>query len=979
VVPASHGRVRHLFISLVPFALVALALAPRLATAALATDVIVPVDAGIGATSITTPAFSTHQPNELLLAFIATDGKTTGAMSVTSVTGGGLTWTLVRRTNVQLGTSEVWRAFVPSSLTGVAVRAALAQSVASSMTVVSFTGADPSGAGGSGAIGATAGANARPGAPAASLVTTRANSWTWGVGNDWDGATPRTVPAPQVKVHEYLSPTGDTFWAQRQGSPSVPVGTTVTINDTAPTGDRYNLTVVEVLPSPASGFTIAGSVGPGAAGVGVLVTLTGAASLTTSTDATGAFAFGALANGTYTVTPSRPGYTFDPPSATVTVTGADVTGLAFTATAVPTYTLSGTITPAANGAGSIVSLGGSPSAVTSADASGAYAFPGLPAGTYTVTPSRSGYVFTPASAPVTITSADITGIDFAAAPVPPPPLLDPNLQDFIPAAGFAIQGTGAARVLQYTHDTFNGGPGPLVIQPTYNPASGNYQGVQYVYSLNGTAWTIQKRIPVAGAFVFHAAHGHFHFPFASYGLYDVAPGGGVGTPVALSPKTGFCIDDSYLYAPALPNAGAIGNLGSCSNPTALRGLDIGAVDEYDKSDPGQSIPLSGVANGTYWFKAVVDPENFFEDADPSNQETDVLLAIADSTVTVLQTVYPVLAPPPAIALASPLEGSAVTGIVDLTVTTAVTGGVQYLVDGLPFGAPVADPPGHRLAWNTGVIPNGTHWLAAQVTDANGRIGTSPVVSVTVANSGVADTIPPIVALDDPEPNSFVSAIVSVSATVASDVPVTGVQFLADGVALGAPLTAPPYVTTWNTQALANGPHVLTVTATDASGLTGSSGPVTVVVNNTQPPDAITKDVVVSVDGLEILQTPAFSTSSADEWLVAFAAYAGPATGGQSLSIGGAGLAWKLLVRSNTQSGTSEIWAAHTTRALTNVSVTCAPVLVGYTGSLTVIAFGHVSGPNIVNRTSSPGGAPDVFLPGVSAGSWVFAVGNDPLH
>src|SRR5207244_2529114 len=100
---------------------------PRHASATLATDAIVPVDAGTAATSIATPAFATHSPNELLLAFVSTDGKTTAATTVTGVTGGGLTWSLVRRTNVQLGTSEVWRAFAPAALSGVIVRATLSQ------------------------------------------------------------------------------------------------------------------------------------------------------------------------------------------------------------------------------------------------------------------------------------------------------------------------------------------------------------------------------------------------------------------------------------------------------------------------------------------------------------------------------------------------------------------------------------------------------------------------------------------------------------------------------------------------------------------------------------------------------------------------------------------------------------------------------------------------------------------------------------
>src|SRR5262249_50182203 len=155
---------------------------------------------------------------------------------------------------------------------------------------------------------------------------------------------------------------------------------------------------------------------------------------------------------------------------------------------------------------------------------------------------------------------------------------------------------------------------------------------------------------VAGAFEFHAEHGHFHFPFAAYGLYVSNPDGSIGAAVALSTKVGFCIADSFLYAPNLPNAGALGNLGSCSHPTSLRGIDIGAVDEYDQTDDGQSISLAGVPDGTYWLRAVVDPDDYFAENDERNNETDVQVAISGNGVTVLQTVTPVLAPPPAVGL-----------------------------------------------------------------------------------------------------------------------------------------------------------------------------------------------------------------------------------------------------------------------------------------------------------------------------------------
>ena len=218
-------------------------------TNALSTDAIVFKDNSSRSTTIVTAAFSTTSTNELLLAFVSADAPTVGTnTTVSSMTGAGLTWTLVRRTNVQRGTAEIWRAFAATALTNVTVTATLSSSQPASMTVVTLTGADTTGTGGSGAIGATQTKNASTGAPTASLVTTRNNSWVFGVGNDWDGAFATTPGANQTQIHQLLLRRLDTFWVQRQNATTPLSGTTVTINDTAPTNHRYNLTLVEVLP-----------------------------------------------------------------------------------------------------------------------------------------------------------------------------------------------------------------------------------------------------------------------------------------------------------------------------------------------------------------------------------------------------------------------------------------------------------------------------------------------------------------------------------------------------------------------------------------------------------------------------------------------------------------------------------------------------------------------------------------------------------
>jgi len=941
---------------------------------ALGLDVVTSADRSASGTSITSPAFSTRSGNELLLAFVSTDARSAG-VAVTGVTGGNLTWVLVRRTNTQLGTAEIWRAFAPSLLSNATVRATLSQSVAASITVVSFTGADTAGANDAGAIGATAGASAPSGAPSASLVTTRDGSWVFGVGTDYDRAIARTLGTGQTMVHQYLASVGDTYWVQRQTSPTAASGTPVTINDIAPTTDRYNLSIIEVLPLPTGGtptFNLSGSITPAASGAGAAVTLQGGTATTiVNADANGSYVFPGLANGTYTVTPSRSGFSFSPVSQTVTINGSNMTMPAFTAAATTVNrSISGTITPSAAGAGTLLALSGAASASTTANSSGNYSFTGLADGSYTITPSKSGTTFTPASRAVIVNGSNVTGVNFTAQATPQ--LNRPDLSVIVPPAQISVVGTGANKVFQYTHDTFNGGSGPLVIQPAYNPAAGTYQGTQYVYSLNNGQWTIVNRIPVAGAFVFHAEHGHFHYPFASFGIYRANSDGSIGDMVAQAPKVGFCIADSFIYDQTLPNAGALGNLGPCSDPTSLRGLDIGAVDEYDRSDDGQSIPIPNLPDGTYWLRAIVDPFNYLEESTKGNNETDVQFTLVGNAVTVLRTVVPVLSPP-TVTLSAPLDGATLTGSQNLAADASAPGAtVQFLVDGVALGTPVSPP--YAMAWDTSTVPDGSHWLAAQSTDASGRIGTSAVARVTTSNG--TSTKPPVVQVTDPHDGATVSTTIALGATVASANTITRLQFFVDGAAVGAPLTAPPFIAYWNSQTVPDGPHTVTASATDSNDLTGTSTPVNITVDNSHPALLIGKDAAASIDGSGLMQTPLFSTQNAGDFLVAFVAYDGPAGAPQTATVSGAGLTWTLLKRSNMQSGTAEIWGAQASGVLSNVRVTSQPGTGSYHGSMTVIAFNNASGPGVVGQASAPTGAPDIFLPGVTAGNWVFAVGND---
>jgi hypothetical protein len=802
-------------------------------------------------------------------------------------------------------------------------------------------------------------------------------------------------------------------------------------------------------------------------------------------------------------------------------------------------------------------------------------------------------------------SAAVAALVTAALAAAPPALANPpgtthypDLQTVIPTNSFSVVNTSTGREFRYTHLVYNAGPGPLEIKPEYSDASGNYQGQQQLYTHDAAGvWSLVSQRRVPDAFIYHAAHGHFHFPLASFGLYAVAADGGPGAAVTMSPKNGFCIADSFIYDSTVPHAGAyVGDpMASCTDPLLMRGMSVGAADEYDYRDPGQAIPFDGVPDGTYWFRAMSDPNNDLQEADESNNEMDVKVTIANGNVTPGQVVHPDTTPP-SVTLTGPVTGSRPKGVATLTANAGDGQAVQFLVDGTPVGTSPDTHAPYALAWDTTTVVDGEHWLSARTVDAKGRANTSEVAAVQVANvappattgalaldgsvsadgsgtlttptlstlksndlvlafvssdgptsgagqsatvsgggltwtlvrranlrfgtsevwkavapgplgglqatstpqvkgfhqsvhlvafansagvgwsasasatagaptvpitttqagswvwgagndwdaattrtpaagqtlqhqwidNGAGDTFwmqslvaptpaagttvaladtaptrdqwnmvavevlssgsfvppptdvaPPLVKLTEPVAGATVKGIAQLAATASDDTGVTKVQFKLDGQPLGAPVTAPPFTTSWDSRTVSQGQHTLSAEAYDAAGNVGSTAGTVVTVDNSGPaPGVITIDKSVFKQAKGTLASPALTTAAAGEQLLAFVAFDGPTAAAQSATVTGGGLVWTLVKRSNTQAGTSEIWSAPASGALANAVITATPAKTGYDGQLHVIALQGAAGPGVAGATGAAGGAPDIYLPGVNPGSWVFAVGND---
>ena len=197
--------------------------------------------------------------------------------------------------------------------------------------------------------------------------------------------------------------------------------------------------------------------------------------------------------------------------------------------------------------------------------------------------------------------------------------------------------------------------------------------------------------------------------------------------------------------------------------------------------------------------------------------------------------------PPIVEISAPITGSVTGGIVLISASTTdnvgVTG-VKFLLDNNVLGIESTISP-LGLMWNSTGTPNGMHTLLAVAHDASGNIATSSLVVITLSNaSGTPDTTLPTVSLVTPATGITVNGVLVVSAIASDNVGVAGVQFLLDGVNLGAEDTTSPFSVSWNTLGSANSTHTLSAIVRDTSGNIASATPITVTVSNSLP------DVVV---------------------------------------------------------------------------------------------------------------------------------------
>jgi hypothetical protein len=211
--------------------------------------------------------------------------------------------------------------------------------------------------------------------------------------------------------------------------------------------------------------------------------------------------------------------------------------------------------------------------------------------------------------------------------------------------------------LRLSATSWNSGQGPLELIP--GPTGQAGQDVyQRVYSQGGGTTDY-----LAGTFVYHPLHNHFHFQ--EYALYTLRPVNAPGASQRQSYKTSFCVMDTTKVDARLPGAPKKAIYAIC-NATA-QGMSVGWGDTYGSHLAGQAIDLTGNPDGQYELIVAFDPANRLREISESDNTACVLLSISVVNRTV-QTLGACGATAGGVTIASVTPNSIAVGtVVDVTI------------------------------------------------------------------------------------------------------------------------------------------------------------------------------------------------------------------------------------------------------------------------------------------------------------------------
>jgi hypothetical protein len=204
--------------------------------------------------------------------------------------------------------------------------------------------------------------------------------------------------------------------------------------------------------------------------------------------------------------------------------------------------------------------------------------------------------------------------------------LQPNVQPF-PASQPALVRDAAGRTqLIFSTTSWNSGAGPLELIAGARDSTSLKQDVyQRVYLSDGNFYD-----RLAGTFVWHPEHNHFHFE--DYAVYTLQPFNAPGGSARTGSKTTFCIIDTTPVNTSLPGAPPSAVYTTC-NPD-VQGMSVGWGDTYGRNLAGQSIDFTANPSGDYKLMIEIDPKKRLLEIDDGDNTSCALLRINATNLTV---------------------------------------------------------------------------------------------------------------------------------------------------------------------------------------------------------------------------------------------------------------------------------------------------------------------------------------------------------
>ena len=280
--------------------------------------------------------------------------------------------------------------------------------------------------------------------------------------------------------------------------------------------------------------------------------------------------------------------------------------------------------------------------------------------------------------------------------------------------------TGAQEI-RFSASSWNAGAGTFEIVAGATGQAG--QDVwQRVYTSDGSFNDY-----LAGTFVWHPQHNHFHFQ--DYARYTLNPINAPGKSKREAFKTSFCIMDTEKVDGRLPGAAKKAVYTTCT--AQKQGMSVGWADTYRSTLAGQSIDLTGFDDGLYELTIDFDPFGRIKESNDNDNGACVLLQLGIAAKTVQNRGACGTTPGGDVTISSLTPASAfVGGVIDAVITgTNFTSGVAVGFEGGSGPTPTAS--------NVTVNDSTTISLTITVRPGGGK-ATDPVWDLRVGSAVLSD-------------------------------------------------------------------------------------------------------------------------------------------------------------------------------------------------------------------------------------------------